>query len=77
MSIASMAYPYTYLDDSLVIGGRSGAGTSSLFVSSFAQYPRGGSGISSVVEEGSYDELVARGGAFAELVRRQRIEGED
>ncbi len=30
-----------------------------------------------IVDEGSYDELVARGGAFAELVRRQRIEGED
>ena len=30
-----------------------------------------------IVEQGTYDELVARGGAFAELVRRQRIESED
>lgn len=30
-----------------------------------------------IVDEGTYDELVARGGAFAELVKRQRIEGED
>ena len=30
-----------------------------------------------IVDEGSYDELIAKGGAFAELVERQRIEGED
>jgi ABC-type bacteriocin/lantibiotic exporter with double-glycine peptidase domain len=29
-----------------------------------------------IVEEGSYEELVARGGAFADLVRRQRLEDE-
>ena len=29
-----------------------------------------------VVEDGTYDELVARNGAFADLVARQRLEGE-
>lgn len=29
-----------------------------------------------IVEDGTYDELMARDGAFADLVRRQRLEGE-
>lgn len=29
-----------------------------------------------IVEDGSYDQLVARGGQFAELVKRQQLEGE-
>ena len=29
-----------------------------------------------IVEEGSYDELIEKGGAFAELVARQRLDGE-
>ncbi|MBR6351856.1 MAG: ATP-binding cassette domain-containing protein [Firmicutes bacterium] len=29
-----------------------------------------------IIEDGSYDELIAKGGAFAELVARQRLEGE-
>ena len=29
-----------------------------------------------IAEEGSYDELIARGGLFAELVERQRLDGE-
>lgn len=28
-----------------------------------------------VIEEGTYDELVAADGAFADLVRRQQLEG--
>lgn len=31
----------------------------------------------SIVEDGSYDELIARGGPFANLVERQRLEGVD
>ena len=30
-----------------------------------------------IVEEGTYEELLARGGVFADLVARQRIDGED
>ena len=29
-----------------------------------------------IIEDGSYDELIAKGGDFAELVARQRLEGE-
>ena len=29
-----------------------------------------------IAEEGSYEELIAKGGLFAELVARQRLEGE-
>ena len=30
-----------------------------------------------IAEEGTYDELIAKGGLFAELVERQRLEGEE
>jgi ABC-type multidrug transport system fused ATPase/permease subunit len=28
-----------------------------------------------IAEEGTYDELIAKNGLFAELVRRQRLDG--
>ena len=31
----------------------------------------------SIVEDGTYDELIAKGGYFAELVERQRLDTEE